>query len=80
MLRCGRCSPKKSGVNTTNYKFLISETPSNVKYFSGFYFENNECRVYQKKELISNNPFNESPSMVITNSDLLYGYYQHLMN
>ena len=62
-----------------NNRYAVSQAPTNVKYFSGFYFENNEYRVYQKKELVSNNPFNESADQVIDSSSLLFGYYQSLL-
>ena len=63
----------------TKNKYLISESPSSIKYFSGFYFENNEYHVYQKKELTSSNPFNEEADQIININNLLYGYYQNLI-
>ena len=51
-----------------------------TKYFDGFYFENNQYHVYQKKELVGSNPFGEPASKVIPSNDLLYGYYQSLLS
>ena len=60
-------------------KYAISKNAlGTVKYLSGFYFENNEFHIYQKKELGSNNPFNEEADQVVKTTDLLYGYYQSL--
>ena len=65
-------SPNKGG------KYVIYSTNPN-KYFSGFYYENNEYRIYQHIEFNSgDNPFNEEPTLKVDSTEPLYGYYQLL--
>ena len=50
-----------------------------IKYFSGFYLDNNEYQVYNYIEFTSgDNPFNTESSFKVNSSSPLYGYYQYL--
>ncbi|MBO7573827.1 MAG: hypothetical protein J6T25_03525 [Bacilli bacterium] len=61
-------------------RYLISSNMSGTdKYFSGFYYQNNEYYIYQNKILISN-PFSETSNQVIGLDSPLYGYFQKLMD
>lgn len=56
---------------------ISSATP--LKYFSGFYLDNNQYKVYNYIEFTSgDNPFNTEPSFKVNSNDPLYGYYQSL--
>ena len=60
-------------------KYVITTNDlGTTKYLSGYYIDNHEYHVYLKKELIDNNPFDETADKIITNSDYLYGYYQSI--
>ena len=50
-----------------------------TKFFSGYFFQDNQYYIYQHQELTSN-PFNEASNQVINLDSSLYGYYQNLMN
>ncbi len=59
-------------------KYLISSNMSGTsKYFSGFYYDNNEYHAYMHKELTSN-PFNDDADLIIGLDSPLYTYYQKL--
>ena len=61
-------------------KYLISSNMSGTtKYFSGYYYQDNQYYIYQHQELTSN-PFNEVSNQVINLDSPLYGYYQSLNN
>ena len=61
-------------------KYLISTNMSGTtKYFSGYYYQDNQYYIYQHQELTSN-PFNEVSNQVINLDSPLYGYYQNLNN
>ena len=61
-----------------SYKYLISTDYSGTsKYFSGFYYDNNEYHAYIHKELTSN-PFNDNADLIIGLDSPLYTYYQKL--
>ena len=65
--------------NKGNHYVISSATPLN--YFSGFYLDNNQYKVYNYVEFISgDNPFNTEPSFKVNSNDPLYGYYQSLVN
>ena len=50
-----------------------------IKYFSGFYLDNNEYQVYNYIEFTSgDNPFNTESSFKVNSSSPLYRYYQSL--
>ena len=60
-------------------KYLISSNMSGTtKYFSGYYYQDNQYYIYQHQELTSN-PFNEASNQVINLDSPLYGYYQSLL-
>ena len=60
-----------------NHYVISSATP--LKYFSGFYLDNNQYKVYNYIEFTSgDNPFNTEPSFKANSNDPLYGYYQSL--
>ena len=62
-----------------NHYVISSATP--LKYFSGFYLDNNQYKVYNYIEFISgDNPFNTGSSFKVNSNDPLYGYYQTLNN
>ena len=62
-----------------NHYVISSATP--LKYFSGFYLDNNQYKVYNYVEFTSgSNPFNTEPSFKANSSSPLYGYYQYLNN
>ena len=61
-------------------KYLISSNMSGTtKYFSGYYYQDNQYYIYQHQELTSN-PFSEISNQVINIDSPLYGYYQKLIN
>ena len=61
-------------------KYLISSNMSGTtKYFSGYYYQDNQYYIYQHQELTSN-PFSEISNQVINLNSPLFGYYQILMN
>ena len=58
--------------------YVISDADP-IKYFSGFYLDNNEYKVYNYIEFTSgDNPFNTESSFKVNSSSPLYGYYQFL--
>ena len=58
--------------------YVISDADP-IKYFSGFYLDNNEYKVYNYIEYSSgDNPFNEEPTLKVDYTHPLYGYYQYL--
>ena len=58
--------------------YVISKADP-IKYFSGFYLDNNEYKVYNYIEFTSgSNPFTNEPSFKANSSSPLYGYYQYL--
>ena len=60
-----------------NHYVISSAAP--LKYFSGFYLDNNQYKVYNYIEFTSgSNPFNNEPSFKVNSSSPLYGYYQYL--
>ena len=60
-------------------KYVITTNDlGTTKYLSGYYIDNHEYHVYLKKELIDNNPFDETADKIIIISDYLYGYYQSI--
>lgn len=62
-----------------NHYVISSATP--LKYFSGFYLDNNQYKVYNYVEFTSgSNPFNNEPSFKVNSSSPLYRYYQYLNN
>ena len=61
-------------------KYLISSNLSGTtKYFSGYYYQDNQYYIYQHQELTSTNPFIEPVNKVISSGDILYSYYQSLL-
>ena len=63
----------------TQNRYVMSRTPSDTCYISGFYQENNEYHVYFNKEVTTgNDPFVDTATQVIGVSSPLYGYYQSL--
>ena len=61
-----------------NHYVISSATP--LKYFSGFYLDNNQYKVYNYIEFTDgDNPFNTEPSFKVNSNDPLYGYYQTLV-
>ena len=62
----------------TSNKYLISTNYSGTdKFFSGFYFENNEYRAYIHKPLVEDT-FKQNADLIIDRDNPLYGYYQLL--
>ena len=60
--------------------YVISDADP-IKYFSGFYLDNNEYKVYNYIEFTSgDNPFNEEPALKVDYTNPLYGYYQYLLS
>ena len=60
-----------------NHYVISDATP--IKYFSGFYLDNNQYKIYNYIEFTSgDNPFNSEPSFKVNSNDPLYGYYQSL--
>ena len=61
-------------------KYLISTNMSGTtKYFSGYYYQDNQYFIYQHQELTSN-PFSEISNQVINLDSPLYGYYREILN
>lgn len=61
-------------------KYLISSNMSGTdKYFSGYYYQDNQYYIYQHQELTSN-PFNEASNQIINLDSPLFGYYHYLGN
>ena len=50
-----------------------------TKYFSSYYYQDNQYYIYQHRELTSH-PFSEISNQVINLDSPLYGYYQSLNN
>ena len=65
-------------VNEKSTSYVITNSASS-KYLSGYYFENNEYRVYQKVELTNNDALPSVPSKIIDLDSPLFGYYQSLI-
>ena len=62
----------------TSYKYLLSTNYGGTdKFFSGFYFEDNEYRAYIHKPL-TGHPFNQNADLIIDRDNPLYGYYRLL--
>ena len=62
----------------SSYKYLISTNYSGTdKFFSGFYFENNEYRAYIHKPL-TGDPFYQNADLIVDKNNPLYTYYQKL--
>ena len=62
-------------------RYVISkDVEGTTKYLDGFYYEDNQYYVYNHKQLISSNPFNEQADLVVDYNHPLYGYYQSLIN
>lgn len=60
-----------------NHYVISNATP--LKYFSGFYLDNNQYKVYNYIEFTSgDNPFNTESSFKVNSNDPLYDYYQKL--
>ena len=60
--------------------YVISDADPK-KYFSGFYLDNNEYKVYNYIEFTSgDNPFNNESSFKVNSSSPLYRYYQYLLS
>ncbi len=60
--------------------YVISDADP-IKYFSGFYLDNNEYKVYNYIEYSSgDNPFNSESTFKVGINHPLYGYYQYLNN
>ena len=47
------------------------------KYFSGYYYQDNQYYIYQHQELTSNQ-FNQNADLIIDTNNPLYTYYQKL--
>ena len=62
-------------------KYVISNTiAGTIKYFDGFYFDNNQYHVYHHQEYnVDINPFTKKEDMVVNLDHPLYGYYQSLL-
>ena len=62
----------------TSYKYLISTNYSGTdKFFSGFYYENDEYRAYIHKPLVED-PFKQNTDLIVDTNNPLYTYYQKL--
>ena len=62
-------------------KYVISNNiAGTIKYFDGFYFDNNQYNVYHHQEYnVDVNPFTKQADMVVGLDHPLYGYYQSLL-
>ena len=62
-------------------KYVISNNiAGTIKYFDGFYFDNNQYHVYHHQEYnVDINPFTKKEDMVVDLDHPLYGYYQSLL-
>ena len=62
-------------------KYVISNNiAGTIKYFDGFYFDNNQYNVYHHQEYnVDINPFTKQADMVVNLDHPLYGYYQSLL-
>lgn len=60
-------------------RYVISDADP-IKYFSGFYLDNSQYKVYNYVEFTSgDNPFNEEPTFIVDFSEPLYGYYRDIL-
>ena len=78
---CYSFIPTSEVINTDKQcKYIISNSNSGlVKYFDGFYYENNQYNIYHHQEyIIDTNPFISQPDMVVNLEHPLYSYYQEL--
>ena len=79
------CNPyvPTSEVITTDKqcKYVISNNiAGTIKYFDGFYFDNNQYHVYHHQEyIVDTNPFTKQADMVVNLDHPLYGYYESLL-
>ena len=62
-------------------RYVISNNiAGTIKYFDGFYFDNNQYHVYHHQEYnVDTNPFTKQADMVVSLDHPLYGYYQSLL-
>ena len=62
-------------------RYVISNNiAGTIKYFDGFYFDNNQYHVYHHQEYnVDTNPFTKQADMVVGLDHPLYGYYQSLL-
>ena len=62
-------------------KYVISNNiAGTIKYFDGFYFDNNQYHVYHHQEYnVDTNPFTKQADIVVDLDHPLYGYYQSLL-
>ena len=62
-------------------RYVISNNiAGTIKYFDGFYFDNNQYHVYHHQEYnVDTNPFTKQADMVVNLDHPLYGYYQSLL-
>ena len=69
-------------INTskTSYKAIISKSASNDKYLSGFYYENNNFFIYQKRLIVEGeDSFAGVGDQKIDSMSPLYDYYRGLL-
>lgn len=66
-------------IETDKGNHYVISSASPLKYFSGFYLDNKQYKVYNYIGFTSgDNPFNSEPSFKVNSNDPLYGYYQEL--
>lgn len=64
----------------TTTKYVVGTTPTDTRYLSGYYYEDNKYCVYYKKQLEDSiDPFNSNADMVINSDSPLYGYYKDML-
>ena len=61
------------------YKYLCYRNQLTDHYFSGFYYENNQFYLYQKREFNNEDPFDSEADQIINKDDLLYDFYRYLL-
>ena len=79
---CNTFIPTTEVVTTDKQcRYVISNnTAGTIKYFDGFYFDNNQYHVYHHQEYdVATDPFTKQVDMVVNLDHPLYGYYQSLL-
>ena len=79
---CNTFIPTTEVISTDKQcKYVISNNiAGTIKYFDGFYFDNNQYNVYHHQEYnVDINPFTKQADMVVDLDHPLYGYYQSLL-
>ena len=79
---CNPFIPTTEAITTDKEcRYVISNNiAGTIKYFDGFYFDNNQYHVYHHQEYnVATDPCTKQADMVVNLDHPLYGYYQSLL-